>query len=218
MRELKIVIADDHPVIRLGLRTILEAQPGWSVPGEAVTGYEAVALALEHRPEVVITSISLPELNGLDATRQIRRDSPETEVLVLTMHNSGHLLEDAFAAGARGYLLKTDSLRLLVAAVETIAEHKTFVSGSASQSIPAGLPRLKGTAHKGGPTRRVLGPREREVVQLLAEGASNKEIARKLGISVKTVNSHRSNVMRQLNVHSIAGLVRYAIRETIILA
>jgi len=218
MKELRIIIADDHPLFRLGVRAILETQPGWTVCAQAVTGREAVALALEHKPDLAILSISLPELNGLDATRQIRRGSPGTEVLILTMHNSDKLLTEAFSAGARGYILKTDSLRLFVAAVETIAQHKPFLSGFTSGLIPGGLRQPATGAPAGTGAEATLRSREREIVQLLAEGESNKGIAVKLKISVKTVNAHRTNIMRRLNFHSVTQLVRYAIREKIILA
>jgi len=218
MRELSILIASDHPLIRLGLRTILEAQPGWSVVAEAVTGREVVSLALEHRPNLVISSILLPEINGLDAARQVRRELPETEVLILTTQNSDKLMAEAFSAGARGYILKTDNLRLLLTAVETIAQHSPFLSGSASGMLLGGLSKVEPTAPKGFPARRELTTREREIVQLLAEGSSNKEIATKLKISVNTVNAHRTNIMRRLGFHSVTELVRYAIREQLIAA
>jgi DNA-binding NarL/FixJ family response regulator len=216
MRELNILIASDHPLIRLGLRTLLEAQPGWNVVAEAVTGREAVSLALEHRPNLVITSILLPEINGLDAARQIRRELPMTEVLILTTQNSDKLMAEAFSAGARGYVLKTDNLRLLLTAVETISQHSPFISGSASGTLLGGLEKVEPAASKGFPSRRSLSAREREIVQRLAEGASNKEIAAALNISVNTVNAHRTNVMRMLDFHSVTELVRYAIREGLI--
>jgi DNA-binding NarL/FixJ family response regulator len=216
MKALRILIADDHPLICLGLHALLEAQPGWSICADAASGGEAVALALKHRPDVVITSISLPEINGLDATRQIRRDSPGTEVVILTMHNSDKLVAEAYSAGALGYVLKTDNLRVLVAAVETVAQHRPFFSGSAQGIARPGHPRENAMSPAGRRTRRLLAPREREIVQRISEGQSNKEVAAALGISTKTVDSHRTNIMRRLGLHSVAELVRYAIRETLI--
>lgn len=214
MAELRILIADDHPLVRQGLRTTLEAQAGWTICAEAATGREAVARALELKPDLVITDISMPELNGLEATRQIRRDLPETEILILTMHESEPLVAEALKAGARGYLLKSDTQRLLVAAVETIARHKPFLTGTVSEMVMGGLLQ-RGADHQAEEASR-LSPREREIVQLIAEGRSNKEVATRLGISVKTVDAHRTNIMRRLNLHSVAELVRYAIREKII--
>jgi DNA-binding NarL/FixJ family response regulator len=218
MKALKILIADDHPLICLGLHALLEAQPGWSVCADAVSGREAVDLALKHRPDVVITGISLPTINGLDATRQIRREAPETEVVILTMHNSDRLVAEAHSAGALGYVLKTDNLRVLIAAVETVAQHRPFFSGSASGIAPDLIFRKDPIAPMNRPSRRLLTPREREIVQRISEGQSNKEIAAALGISAKTVDSHRTNIMRRLGLRSVIELVRYAIRETLIAA
>jgi DNA-binding response OmpR family regulator len=161
----------------------LEAQPGWSVCAEAATGYEAVALALEHLPDLVIAAISLPGLNGLDATRQIRRGSPESEVLILTMHNSVVLSAEAFEAGARGYLLKTDNLRLFVTAVETVAETRPFLSGSVAGVGPGQLTTSDGGAAAGSGAGRHLSSREREVVQFLVE---DDEISLLVGTLHKT--------------------------------
>jgi DNA-binding NarL/FixJ family response regulator len=218
MRKLKILIADNHPLICLALHALLEAQPGWSICAEAASGGEAVALARKHRPDVVITGISLPEINGLDATRQIRRESPETEVVILTMHNSDKLVVEAHAAGALGYVLKTDNLRLLIAAVETVAQHRPFSTRFGSQIVGNAHSREGADASNGNLARRSLTPRERQIVQRISEGQSNKEIAAALGISAKTVDSHRTNIMRRLDFRSVADLVRYAIRETLIAA
>jgi DNA-binding NarL/FixJ family response regulator len=218
MKSLKILIADDHPLICLGLHALLEAQPGWSICAEAASGSEAVALALEHRPDVVITGVSLPEINGLDATRQIRRDSPGTEVVILTRHNSDKLVAEAYSAGALGYVLKTDNMRLLIAAVETVAQHRPFFSGSVAGIGRGGLSRQDAVPPTNQRPGRLLSPRQREIVQRLAEGRTNKEIAATLGISAKTVDSHRTAIMRRLNIHSVTELVRYAIRETLIAA
>ena len=215
---MQILIADDHELVRKGLRTVVENQPGWKVCAEAVNGRQAVELARQLRHDVIVLDITMPELNGLEATRQIRKALPNAEVLILTMHESEQLMSEALAAGARGYILKADTSRLLISAIESLSQHKPFFTGKASEVVLGGY--LKpGTAAKG--TDRILAvltTREREIVQLLAEGKSNKEVAVALGISVKTVDAHRANVMHKLNLHSVTNLVRYAIRNQIIAA
>ena len=211
MKRLRILIADDHPLVRQGLRSVLEAQEGWTVCGEAEDGRSAVKLGLELKPDVFLIDVTMPELNGLDATRQIRRERPDAAILILTMHESDQLCSDLVRAGARGYLLKSDSPRQLLAAVEAVASGKQFFTPLATtvREMPPG------------PTARTparLSAREREIVQLLAEGRTNKEIATLLGIAFKTVDAHRTNIMKRLNMHSVAEVVRYAIRERIIQA
>ena len=216
MKTIQILIADDHELVRKGLRTVLENQPGWKVCGEAVNGRQAVELAKKLQPDVIVMDVTMPELNGLEATRQIRKALPKIEVLILTMHESEQLVGEVLAAGARGYILKTDALRLLVAAIESLAQHKPFFTGTASEVV------LGGYLRPGQPVRAEsrnlprLTAREREIVQLLAEGKTNKEVAVALGVSVKTVDAHRANLMHKLNIHSVTDLVRYAIRNTII--
>lgn len=206
MKKLRILIADDHPLVRQGLRSVLEAQPGWSVCGEAENGRSAVKLGLELKPDVFLIDVTMPELNGLDATRQICRERPDAAILILTMHESDQLFADLRRAGARGCILKSDSPRQLLAAVESVASgHQYFTRGADGPSQRAS----EGEASR-------LSAREREIVQLLAEGRTNKEIATLLGIAYKTVDAHRTNVMRRLRMHSVAELVRYAIRERII--
>jgi DNA-binding NarL/FixJ family response regulator len=216
MNTLKILIADDHELIRDGLRTRLETQPGWIICGEAVNGREAVELARRHRPHVAVLDISMPELNGIDATRQIRKECPETEVLVLTMQESDGLAHDVLAAGARGFILKTDTAHLLITAVETLSRHQPYFTGKIAELVLDGFLDPDGTAIEDRASRGRLSPREREIAQMLAEGKSNKEIAVKLGVSVKTIDAHRANIMRKLNLHSVTELVRYAIREKLI--
>jgi DNA-binding NarL/FixJ family response regulator len=211
MKKLRILIADDHPLVRQGLRSVLEAQEGWSVCGEAEDGRRAVKLGLELKPDVFLIDVTMPELNGLDATRQIRRERPDAAILILTMHESDQLCADIMRAGARGYLLKSDSPRQLLAAVEAVASGKQFFTPLATTSRNASP---AATA----PTPARLSAREREIVQLLAEGRTNKEIATLLGIAFKTVDAHRTNIMKRLNMHSVAEVVRYAIRERIIQA
>jgi DNA-binding NarL/FixJ family response regulator len=216
MNTLEILIADDHELIREGLKTRLEKQPGWKVCGEAVNGRHAVEMARELKPNVVVLDISMPELNGIEAARQIRKLCPESEVLILTMQESEGLVRDVLQAGARGFILKTDTTRLLINAIEALAQHKPFFTGKVSELVLGGfLDRARVAPHGDGERGR-LSPRECEIIQLIAEGRSNKEVATQLGISVKTVDAHRTNIMRRLNLHSVAELVRYAIRERII--
>ena len=213
---MQILIADDHELVRQGLRTVLESQPGWKVCGEAVNGRQAVDLARELRPDVIVLDVTMPELNGLEATRQIRKANPKAEVLILTMHESEQLVGEVLAAGARGYVLKSDTSRLLVSAIQSLAQHQPFFTGKVSEVVLNGY--LKpGEVRNGAdkiPAR--LTAREREVVQLLAEGKSSKEVAVALGVSVRTVDAHRANVMHKLRLHSVTDLVHYAIRNQII--
>lgn len=212
---LRILLADDHDIVRRGLRELLEQQPGWTVCAEAATGREAVELAIEHRPQVAILDLTMPELNGMEATRRIRDAAPETQVLIFTMHDSEELVRGVLSAGARGYLLKSDAARQLVPAVESIAQRKAFFSGRVSEVLLEGfLDSERRRSDELGTDR--LTSREREVVQLLAEGRSNKEVARVLDLSVKTVETHRAAVMRKLDLHSVADLVRFAIRNRMI--
>ena len=213
--ELRILLADDHEVVRRGLRAVLEAHPGWKVCGEAATGREAVEQARQLKPDVVVLDISMPELNGLEAARQILRSVPRAEVLMLTMHDAEELARQVVEAGVRGYVLKSDAGRELLAAVESLAQHKPYFTARVSQMVLEGY--LQGGASAAGlhPESR-LTAREREVVQLLAEGRTNKEVATRLGISVKTAETHRANVMRKLNLHSVTELVRYAVRNRMV--
>ena len=209
---LRILIADDHDVVRSGLRHLLSEHPGWEVCGEAVTGREAVAMARELVPNVAILDLTMPELNGLEATRQIKSAVPSTEVLIFTMHESERLMRDVLAAGARGYLLKSDAARHVVLAVETLAAHKPFFTSKVSETLLESFLRTAKDAQ----SESVADPltaREREIVQLLAEGNSNKRIASRLNISIKTVETHRASIMRKLGVNSIAEIVRYAVRN-----
>ncbi len=218
MSALRIVIADDHELVRKGLRSVLDAQTGWTICGEAANGREAVELARQMKPDVMVMDVTMPELNGLEATRQILKDRPKTEVLILTVHESEQLVGEVLAAGARGYILKGDTARLLVAAIESIAQHKPFFTGTASEVVLGGYLRPGQPARKESRALPRLTAREREIVQLLAEGKSNKEVGTALGVSVKTVDAHRANIMHKLNIHSVTDLVRYAIRNNIIAA
>ena len=212
--SLRILVVDDHAVVRRGVRSLLESHEGWEVCGEATTGRDAVAQSLRLRPDVVVMDLSLPELNGLDATRQILKDSPRTEILVLTMHHSEELARDVLQAGARGYVLKSDADESLIAAVESLRQHKPFLASRVTEFVLDDYMRRTDTlddrvAHD------AVTAREREIIQLLAEGKSNKETASTLGISVKTIEAHRANIMRKLHLRSVSDLVRYAIRNKI---
>jgi DNA-binding NarL/FixJ family response regulator len=212
---LRLLIADDHEMVRQGLRAVLSAKPGWEICGEAATGREAVEKARQLRPHLAILDITMPELNGLEAARQIRQTLPTTEVLVLTMHESEELVRELLAAGVRGYLLKSDAGRLLVEAVESVRQGKPFFTGKIAELVLAGyLDPEKRRQGRGG--ARLLTSREREIVQLIAEAKSTKEIADALGISVKTAETHRTNLMRKLKVRTVSQVVRYAIRNRII--
>ena len=215
MPLLRILVADDHNVVRTGLRTMLESRTGWQVCAEAANGREAVEKARESQPDIAVLDIGMPLLNGVEAARQIRRVSPRTEILILTMHDSEHMIQGVLEAGARGYIVKDDADRNLLAAVDALRKHKSYfssrVSGAASKAGQAGG---EGAER---PARR-LTPREREIVQLLAEGKSNKEIASFLNISIKTAETHRANIMLKLNFHSVTELVRYAVKNKIIQA
>lgn len=213
MPPLRILVADDHHVVRTGLRALLESKTGWRVCAEAANGREAVEKANEFRPDVAVLDIGMPLLNGVEATRQIRKVSPETEVLILTMHDSEQMIQGVLDAGARGYILKDDADRNLLAAVEALRKHKPYLSSRVSAAVSnTALP----DAPEGERPARRLTPREREIVQLLAEGKSNKEIASYLNISVKTAETHRANIMLKLNFHSVTELVRYAVKNKII--
>jgi len=211
-----VLIADDHDIVRRGLRAIL-TDAGHEVCGEASTGREAVMAARELLPDVVVLDLSMPDLSGLEATRQITVQRPGAEVLVLTMHRSETMVRDVLQAGARGYVLKSDLANDLVAAVESLAGHRTFFTSAVGEMVLSGFvaPRAAAAPDLGEATHQ-LTPREREVVQLIAEGWSTKQIAKKLGISVKTVETHRSNVLRGLGLHSVSEIVRYAVRNGLV--
>jgi DNA-binding NarL/FixJ family response regulator len=211
----RILVADDHDIMRRGLRSLLTAKPGWEVCAEAKTGREAVSLAEQHKPEVVVMDISMPELNGLEAARRIRKSLPKTEIVILTLHFSDQLVHDIVEAGARAYIMKSDADRDLVTAVEAISNHRSFFTPRAAEMLLNGF-RKQNTGEGPSEFRSRLTSREREIVQLLAEGKSSKEVAVSLGISVKTAETHRANIMRKLELHSVSELVRYAVKNQII--
>ncbi|HXY25580.1 MAG TPA: response regulator transcription factor [Candidatus Acidoferrum sp.] len=212
----RILVADDHHVVRAGLRALLESKSGWQVCAEASNGREAVEKAVRLKPHVAVIDIAMPLLNGVEATRQIRKLSPNTEVLILTMHDSETLVQEVMEAGASGYVLKDDADRDLISAVESLQQHQPYLSSRASEAASrvSPVPGTPGADYRSGRNR--LTPREREILQLLAEGKSNKEVASFLGISVKTAETHRANIMLKMDFHSITELVRYAVRNKII--
>jgi len=218
---LRILIADDHELARRGIRTLLESHPGWEVCGEAKDGRETVELAASMKPDLVLLDIGMPNLNGLEAARQILAGSPEVAILILTMHDSDNVVREVLRAGARGYLLKTDAGRDLVAAVEALQLQRTFFTTRVSQMVLDGFldrqTRNVGALNKGDDRAGdSLTSREREVIQLLAEGKTSKEVAVTLHLSVKTAETHRTNLMRKLGLHSVADLTRYAVRNGIV--
>ena len=212
--KLRVFIADDHDIVRRGLRNLVESHPDWQVCGEARDGREAVAKAIELRPEIAILDINMPEMDGLTATRKIRAALPKTEVLILTQHNADAVVKQVLQAGARGYILKSDAGEELVHAVEALRQHKTYFTTVVSEALLASF--LKSIPESVPSEPSALTPREREIVQLLAEGKSNKEVATKLEMSVKTVETHRANIMRKLELHSVSELVLYAVRNRIV--
>lgn len=212
---LRIVVVDDHGVVRRGVRALLEMQPGWEVTAEGATGREAVELVKQFHPDVVVMDLSLPELNGLEATRQILKESPRTEVLVLTMHHSEQLAGEVLQAGARGYVLKSDADQNLIAAVDSLRQHKPFLTSAVTAFVLDGYMQLSDMSDVRAAGEAVT-PREREIIQLIAEGHSSKEIAVSLGVANKTVEAHRANIMRKLRLHSVSDLVRYAIRNKLV--
>jgi DNA-binding NarL/FixJ family response regulator len=213
---IRILVVDDHEVVRQGVKALLGTHPSCSVVAEASTGREAVEKVKESRPDLVIMDITMPDMNGLEATRKILKFAPGVEVLILTMHESDELVHQMLLAGARGYVTKSDAGKDLLAAVKALSEHKPFFTGRVSEIVLKGY--LKGNAKTEvvDTTGAALTPREREIVQLIAEGKSNKEAAEILHISVKTVATHRDNIMKKLELHSVTRLVHYAIRHKII--
>lgn len=213
---MRILVADDHDIIRRGLKALLTARAGWEVCAEAKTGREAVTLAEQLKPDVVVMDISMPDLNGLEAARKIRKSVPKAEILVLTLHFSDQLVREIVEAGVRAYIMKSDADRDLVAAVEALGAHRSFFTARAADMLLDGFVRPHAAPDPEALVRNRLTAREREIVQLLAEGKSSKEVAVSLGISVKTAETHRANIMRKLELHSVSELVRYAVRNQII--
>ena len=213
--NLRILIADDHEIVRRGLKALLSSRPDWIVCAEASTGREAVAMAEQHRPDIVVMDISMPGLNGLEATRKIRKVLPKTQVVILSIHYSDQLVREVLDSGARAYVLKSDASRDLLSAVEAVTSNRPFFTAGAARILIDGFCNTPSSPQPS-LLRKSLSAKEREIVQLLAEGKSTKEVAVILGISVKTAETHRSNIMRKLEMHSVSELIRYAVRNNMI--
>jgi DNA-binding NarL/FixJ family response regulator len=205
----RFLIADDHETVRSGLRSLLEGRTGWEVVAEAHDGNEAVAGTIEMRPDVAIVDYSMPLMTGVEVARRIREHQPATEVMIFTMHDSSVLALQAFQAGARAFLLKSDANKMLLAAVEALLVHKPFYAGAFSID-------LKRAARGKTDRSHTLTPRETTIVKLVAEGHSNKSVSAILSLSIKTTETHRAAAMRKLNISSTAGLVRYAVRNNLV--
>jgi DNA-binding NarL/FixJ family response regulator len=215
--KLRILIADDHEVVRRGLSALLQAQEGWEICGEASDGREAVEKAKLLKPDFVILDIGMPNLNGLAATRQLTQHDPNFKIIVLTITDSDHVIREALDAGARGFVLKSDAVRDLVSAIDALQRGQMFFTPRVNELVLAGFLEKGTISARGAPPRfPSLTPREREVIQLLAEGKSSKEVASVLNLSTKTAETHRSNIMRKLGFHSIRDLVLYAVKNNII--
>jgi DNA-binding NarL/FixJ family response regulator len=215
MNTLRILLADDHEVVREGLRALVENEPGWEVCGTAATGREAVERAKQLKPDIAVIDMTMPELSGLEAVRQIKRALPASEVMVFSAHRSEDIVAQVFDAGAKSYICKADAGRYLVAAIRSLAEHKPFFTPEVSEILFSRF-LAADPSHKNGSAEQKLTTREREIIRLLAEGRSNKETAGLLGISVRTSETHRASLMRKLRLDSLPALVRYAIRNHII--
>ena len=215
MPKLRLVVADDHALMRRGICDLLEAEPGWEVVAQAVNGREAVDAVARTRPDVLVIDLAMPELNGLTAAREILRSFPKVEIVLLTMHNTDQTIREVLECGARGYVLKSDAEQDLIVAVKAVAQGKPFFTPSVAEVVLKGY--LRQNARPETPERaQELTTREREVVQLLAEGKGNKEVAVAMRVSVKTVEAHRSNINRKLSIRSTSELVRYAVRNSIV--
>jgi DNA-binding NarL/FixJ family response regulator len=210
MANKRILIADDHEIVRSGLRSILEAHEGWEVVAEAETGTDAIKLIVETSPDIAIVDYSLPLINGIEVTRTAKARQVHTHVLIFTMHDSDVLIRQSFQAGARAFLLKSEARQQLTAAVEALLAHKPYFAGTISDK------KLESHFATSAAPLGSLTPRERMVIQLIAEGHSNKEMSRVLNLSVKTVETHRAAAMQKLSVKSTAHLVRYAVKNLLV--
>jgi two-component system, NarL family, response regulator NreC len=215
MKPVRILLADDHTVVRKGLRLLLETHPGFQVIAEAANGREAVALAEEHRPDAVVMDVAMPILNGIEAARQISNKLPQTAVVFLSMHSDEGYVLKALKAGARAYLLKDSAEQDLINAVKAVSEGKAFFSPAISKMLVEDYVRQMQEL-KLEDSYDLLTTRERELLQLLAEGKNNKDVANILNLSLRTVETHRSNIFQKLNLHSGAELILYAVRKGVI--
>ncbi len=211
----RIVVADDHRIVREGLRRLLECREDFSVVAEASNGEEAVRVATDEAPDVVLMDLSMPKLSGIDATRQLAEQGSTAKVLVLSMHESPGYVEEVLRAGAAGYLLKDSASEELIQAIDAVRAGDSYLSPSITQQV---VDALAHPADRPSSALSVLSERERQVLTLIAEGLSSKEIARELGVSLKTIESHRANLMDKLDIHKVSGLVRFAIRVGLVTA
>jgi len=209
--SLKILLADDHKIVRDGLKSLIKKEVSMEVIGEADNGRKTVQLARDLEPEIIIMDISMPDLNGIEATRQILADSPDVKIIALSMHSDKRYVKGILSAGASGYLLKDSAFEELVEAIRTVDTGRFYLSSGIAGVVVKDY--VGSQANKDALTSDILSAREREVLQLLAEGKSTKEIASDLHVSGKTIETHRRNITQKLNIHTIAGLTRYAIRE-----
>ncbi|HXW91553.1 MAG TPA: response regulator transcription factor [Terriglobales bacterium] len=214
--DFRILVADDHELVRRGLCALLQSRPGWEICGEAADGREAVEKARSLKADAVIMDIGMPTLNGLEATRQILKANPQVKVLVLTLYDSDQMIREVLDAGASGFLLKSDAARDLISAVQALHRGNTYFTSRVADMVLEGYLRPNTNTFSLSRFRSRLTSREREVVQLIAESKSTKEVAVALGLSVKTVETHRSNIMRKLELHSVSDLVLYAVRNNIV--
>jgi DNA-binding NarL/FixJ family response regulator len=213
----RILIADDHDIVRRGVRDLLAERTDWEICAEARNGAEAVELTGRLKPDVAILDLSMPDINGILATRQIRKLSPDTEVLLFTMHENEHLIHEVLAAGARGYLVKSSAVGELTRAIDQLLQHNPYLSPTIAEAVMGGHLPLEPKKRSSPSLYNQLSDREIQIVQLLSQGLTSKRIGTSLGISVKTVETHRANIMRKLSVGSIAELVRYAIRNNLVI-
>jgi len=216
-KKARILLVDDHQVVRRGVAALIEdAGREWEVCGEAGTGREAVAAVSALKPDIVVMDISMPDMTGLDATREILKTDPQVEILMLSVHESEQMVYDVLASGARGYIFKRDAGNELIAALKALQQHRLYFTSRVSEVIRDGyLMRGQRPENDEWPFSR-LSLRERQIVKLVAEGKANKEIAHVLNISIKTVESHRAHIMEKLDLHSVTDLVRYAVRNNLI--
>jgi DNA-binding NarL/FixJ family response regulator len=213
MQQTTIVVADDHKIVREGIRKLLETRADFKVVGEASDGEEAVQMVIDKQPDVALMDIWMPRLSGIDATRRIGKRGLDTKVLVLSMHESRTYVEEVLRAGAVGYIVKNAASSDLLQAIDAVREGASYLSPSITQQVVDVIARPRDAAQSG---VAMLTDREREILQLIAEGLSSKEIAGMLGVSLKTVDSHRSNLMEKLDIHKVSGLVRFAIRAGLV--
>ena len=209
MSRLAILVADDHDIVRRGLRAVLGARPGWEVVAEVTDGAQAVDAARRSPPDVAVLDLSMPGLNGLDAARQIRQFSPRTRIIILTVHRPSTLVKEVVAAGASGLVLKSDASEQLISAIEMVAGGQMFFSGQLTGDLAGAI-----AGEASGPAE--LTPREASVVRMVANGQTNKEIAHAMGISIRTVETHRQNIMKKLHIASSSELVRWAVRHDLV--